>query len=168
MSTRCKVFSRFQFSRKKEVIPGLVISDKGPVEDGNRSCKHTLHWAGSHALSSGWPEHSHWVGAADITIDNWWLHTARSVRLHPPIYCEGKTRQLLSEVLNHIVPLHKWKCRVRNLSLQILTFIKFAINSPQALREREHQCQVLLGALQPCWSPPWWPWHTLPRKSYEK
>lgn len=32
--------------------PGLVISNKGPVEDGNRACKHSLHWAGSHALSS--------------------------------------------------------------------------------------------------------------------
>ena len=88
------------------LIPGLVISHEGPVQNSNRASKHSLHWASSHALSHGGPEDCHWLGSAHITIDDWWLHTARSIGLHPSIGSEGKTGQLLSKVLDHIVPLY--------------------------------------------------------------
>lgn len=72
-------------------IPGLVISDKGPVENGDRASKHSLHWASSHALSQGGPEDGHSLGTAHVTIDDGWLHTARSIGLHPTIGSEGET-----------------------------------------------------------------------------
>ena len=112
------------------LLPRLVISDKGPVENSHRACKHSLHWAGSHALSHRGPKDGHRLGAAHITKDDRWLHTTRSIRLHPPIDSEGKTRQLLSEVLNHIIPLKRekyitdqihvlWILRSKRLSLNV-------------------------------------------------
>lgn len=72
-------------------IPGLVISDERPVENGDRSGKHSLHWAGGHALGHGGPEDGHSLGTAHITIDDWGLDTTRTIGLHPPIGGEGKT-----------------------------------------------------------------------------
>ena len=107
LAPECLFFS-FQFIRGLEFIPRLVISNKGPVENGDWASKHSLHWAFGHALSNGRPDDGHRLWATHITIDDWWLHTSRSIGLHPPVNSEGKARQLFSKVLNHIIPL-QWK-----------------------------------------------------------
>nr|GMC95624.1 Uncharacterised protein [Ipomoea batatas] len=107
----------------------LVISNKGPVENGNRASKHSLHWALGHALSSTRPEDSHGFGPAHITIDDGWLHTARSIRLNPSIGSEGKPRKLLPKVLNHIIPLLSMNQNINvQLFLELNNFANFFLD----------------------------------------
>lgn len=87
--------------------PWLVISDKRPVEDCDRASQHSLHGARGHALGEGGPENSHGFGAAYIAIDDGGFDASGAIRLHPAVDSEGKTRQLLAEVFNHVVSLHK-------------------------------------------------------------
>lgn len=155
----------------REFSPGLIIPDKWPVEDGDRTRQHSLHWAWGHALSHWGPEDCHGLGTTDITINDGWLDTAGTIRLHPPIDCEGKALQLLPKVLDHVVPL--W----RNITLRLSAFKHLVTklhwyftwtlkeSSPQALHGPGHRCQALLEVWQPCWFPLWWPLHIPLQKS---
>ncbi len=93
-----------------KVSPWLVVSHKWPVQDSHRTSEHALHWAFCQALSICWPEHSHGLGTAHISINDWGLHTARSIRLNPAISREAETFKLLTEVLNHVIPLQENHC----------------------------------------------------------
>lgn len=83
----------------------MIITNEGPIEDGDRSGEHAFHGAFSHLLSHGGPENGHGLWPANITVDDRRFHTPGPVRLHPSIGGEGKTRQLLTEVFNHVVSL---------------------------------------------------------------
>src|SRR4029453_4094761 len=45
------------------------------------------------------------AGARDIAEDDWRAHVTRAVALHPAMLGEGIARELLAEILHHVVPL---------------------------------------------------------------
>ena len=135
----------FQHYQGVVFIPRLVISNKGPVENGNRTGKHSLHWALGKALSQRWPEDGHWLWAAHITIDDRWLHATGTIGLHPPINGEGKAWQLFTEVLNHIISLQwnaytiSWRCC--NFGISNLTIRKENMQRVVALQKERSYLQ---------------------------
>lgn len=80
----------------------LVITHKRPLQHSNRTSQHTLHNLGGILLSKHRLLHRHGGRTADITINNWRLHTARAIGLHPTILTKDVTLHLHTKVLNHI------------------------------------------------------------------
>lgn len=60
-------------------LPGNVGTREGPVEDGDRSSKHTLHGLGGEALSIATPLDGHGVGTADVGDDDGRSDVAREI-----------------------------------------------------------------------------------------
>ena len=82
-----------------------IGTGEGPVEDGDWTGQHPLHWFLRDALSVATPLDGDWMGTADIGDDDGRSDVSRAVALDPTVLGEGKSIELFAKVLNHIVPL---------------------------------------------------------------
>ena len=85
--------------------PRLVVAHEGPLQDRHRPGEHALHRPLGERLRIGRPFDRHRLGPRHIAEDDRRLHVARAVGLHPAVLREGEARQLLAEVLDHVVAL---------------------------------------------------------------
>jgi len=84
---------------------GDIGTGEGPVEDGDGTGKHTLHGALGEGLSVGRPSDSDRSGSGDVGNDDRRTNVSGSVRLDPGVLGEDESREVLSEVLRHVVSL---------------------------------------------------------------
>lgn len=86
-------------------LTGDILTREGPVQDGDRAGKHTLHGLAGQALSVLRPLDSHGLGTADVGDDDGGTDVARAVALDPTILGEDEALQAFTEVLHHVVTL---------------------------------------------------------------
>ena len=84
---------------------GDIGSGERPVEDGDRTGKHTLHGLLGKALGVGGPSDGHGLRSGNVRDDNGGSDVSGTVRLNPTKLGEDETVELLSEVLDHVVSL---------------------------------------------------------------
>ena len=82
-----------------------IGTGEGPVEDGDRTGQHSLHWFLRNALSVAAPLDGNRVGTADIRDDDGRADISRAVALNPTVLSEDKSIEVFAKVLDHVVPL---------------------------------------------------------------
>src|SRR5690606_15141754 len=82
----------------------LVITHKGPLQNGDWSGEHTLYRLMGKRLRIFSPVHRHRMWTGHVSKYNWRLYATAAVTLDPTVLGEGEAGQLLSEVFHHVVP----------------------------------------------------------------
>ena len=82
-----------------------IGTGEGPVEDGDWTGQHSLHWFLRDTLSIAAPLDGDRVGTADIRDNDGWPDISRAVALNPTVLGKGKSIELFAKVLNHVIPL---------------------------------------------------------------
>jgi hypothetical protein len=90
---------------------GNIGTGEGPVEDGDGTGEHTLHGALGEGLSVGRPADGDGSRAGDVGDDDRGTNVSGSVRLNPGVLGEDESREVLSEVLRHVVTFSLCKGR---------------------------------------------------------
>ena len=80
-----------------------VLPRERPVQNCNRTCKHSFHRLFSKALRIYRPFNSHWLCSGNVAPYNRRFHTASAVGLHPSFFCEYISVKAFAEIFNHIV-----------------------------------------------------------------
>src|SRR5216683_7608141 len=94
---------------ERDLAAGLltrnVVADEGPLQHCDGSGQHALHGQRRQRLGVGRPFHGHRMRTRHVAIDNRGTDTARTVALHPAMLGEVIARELLAEILHHVVAL---------------------------------------------------------------
>jgi len=82
-----------------------VGTGEGPVEDGDWTGQHSLHWFLRDALSVAAPFDGDRVGTTNIGDDDGRADISRAVTLNPTVLSEDESIEMFTKVLDHVVPL---------------------------------------------------------------
>lgn len=96
-------------NRQRHLVGGigqrLVVTHERPRQNRHRPGQHALHRFVGQRLRVGDPLDRHRPRPGHVAVQDRRTHTAAAVGLHPAVLGSEETRQLLGEVLHHVVAL---------------------------------------------------------------
>src|ERR1700686_2467981 len=80
----------------------LIVADKAPFKNCDWPCEHSFHRLPGLSLRKLGPAHGHGFGPFNVTEKNRRFDATGAVALHPTVFGENETAQLLPEILDHV------------------------------------------------------------------